>query len=345
MPQHRPRIVVIGAGIIGSAITYHLAIRGADVLLLDKGPAAGSGVTGRAFGWINVINGTPGAQNYALWREALAEYETLRVHLPSAFARARSGSLLWKATAQETKRFVGHHREAGERIELLSRGDLRKLEPYLRRVPDCAGFSSDDIALDPTQLARDLVAAAVAAGASTRFGATIDAIDTANGDISGVRVGSEMVPADIVVMAAGAGVEALTSALGIQTGITTSPALLLRYVCNRPVINHILRSPLLEVRQTSDNTLLIAKSYVADGDENLPWLIGERMLAIMREELELPPDVALIDAEVGERPVFADGLPRLGFLSEVGNLYCAVGHPGVILAPLIGRSTAEAILG
>jgi len=50
-------------------------------------------------------------------------------------------------------------------------------------------------------------------------------------------------------------------------------------------------------------------------------------------------------AEIGERPVFSDGLPRLGLLSEVGNLYLTVGHPGVILAPLIGRMTAQEILG
>lgn len=73
MAQHRPRIVVIGAGIIGSAITYNLAIRGADVLLIDKGPMPGSGVTGRAFGWVNVVNGTPGDNSYVLWCEAIAD--------------------------------------------------------------------------------------------------------------------------------------------------------------------------------------------------------------------------------------------------------------------------------
>lgn len=61
------------------------------------------------------------------------------------------------------------------------------------------------------------------------------------------------------------------------------------------------------------------------------------MLVTMKEELVLPEGVKMISAEVGERPVFADGLPRFGFLPEIGNLFIAVGHPGVILAPLIGR--------
>ena len=344
MAQHRPRIVVVGAGIIGSAITYNLAIRGADVLLLDKGPTAGSGVTGRAFGWINVINGTPGDQNYGLWREAVAEYRALQVVLPTAFARARSGSLLWKNTAEETETFTELHRQAGERVELLLRKTIQELEPRIRQAPPLAAFSPDDLALDPGQLAVDLVAAAVAAGGSTLFGAAAYAIETVNGKVSGLRVEHESIAADIVVMSAGSGIQELTDGLGIQTDLTTSPALLLRYVCNRPIINHILRGPRLEIRQATDGTLLVAKSYVANGDENGPKLIGETLLAVIKDELDLPGEVILKSAEIGERPVFVDGLPRMGFLSEVENLYLAVGHPGVILAPLIGRMTAEEIM-
>lgn len=344
MVQHRPRIVVVGAGIIGSAITYNLAIQGANVLLLDRGPTAGSGVTGRAFGWINVINGTPCDQSYALWREAVAEYRGLQIALPTAFACARCGSLLWKSTTEETEAFADLHRQAGERVELVSRQALQGLEPGLRRAPELAVFSPDDLALDPGQLARDLVAAAVAAGGSTLFGAAADTIETVNGRVSGVKVGHETIPADIVVMSAGSGIQELADRIGIQTGLTTSPALLLRYTCNRTVVNHILRGPRLEIRQAIDGSLLVAKSYVANGEENGPKLVGETLLNVMHDELDLPEQVELQSAEIGERPIFLDGLPRTGFLPEVENLYLAIGHPGVILAPLIGRMTAQAIM-
>ncbi len=42
--------------------------------------------------------------------------------------------------------------------------------------------------------------------------------------------------------------------------------------------------------------------------------------------------------------MFSDGLPRLGFVAEIDGLYVAVGHPGVILAPLLGRLAAEEII-
>lgn len=343
--QHRPRVVVIGAGIIGSAIAYNLAIRHADVVLVDQEQVPGAGVTGKAFGWINVINGTPGSDSYALWREGVAEYRRLMDALPAAFVRARFGSLLWKSEAAGTERIARLHQEAGQRVELLRPRSVQELVPALRQVPDLAAFSPDDLALDPRQLSQDLVAASVEAGGSTCFGSAVGAIKTANGKVSAVRVGNEIIACDFIVLAAGVGVAALTSTLGVETGLTTSPALLLRYACDRPIINNILRGPRLEVRQALDNTLLVAKSYQSSGTDGGPRLMGEKMLAVLKEELELPDGVELKSAEIGERPIFADGLPRVGFLSGFINLYIAVGHPGVILAPLIGRRASEQILG
>ncbi|OWK22586.1 hypothetical protein AJ87_42570 [Rhizobium yanglingense] len=290
MILHQPGIVVIGAGILGSAITYNLAIRGASVLLLDGGPKPGSGVTGRAFGWINVINGVPGDASYALWREAIAEYQLLKAALPEALALARAGSLLWRATSQETEQLADLHQRAGEDVELLKSSVVAEWEPHLRRVPECAVFSRNDLALDPAQLAGTFVTTAVAAGASVRFDENVNAIETTNGRITGIRVSDDTLKADVVVMAAGSGIKVLAGGLGIDTGVATSPALLLRYACSRPVVSRILRGPRLEVRQSSDNTLFVAKSYVDDGAENGPQVIGERTLAVMRDELDLPDE-------------------------------------------------------
>ncbi|URK88316.1 FAD-binding oxidoreductase [Rhizobium sp. RCAM05350] len=307
-------------------------------------PKPGCGVTGRAFGWVNVINGTPGHASYALWREAVAEYQRLKAALPEALFDARPGSLIWRATPQETEQLADLHQRAGEDVELLKRSVIAEWEPRLRRVPECAVFSRNDLALDPARLAGTYVAAALAAGASTRFGEKVAAIETANGRVTGIRVSDDTLKADVIVMAAGSAIKVLAGELGIDTGIETSPALLLRYAYSMPVVSRILRGPRLEVRQASDNTLLVAKSYVENGAENNPQAIGERTLAVMMDELDLPDDIVLASADVGDRPIFTDGMPRLGFLPQVDGLYIVAGHPGVILAPLIGRLTAEEIL-
>ena len=45
-------IVIVGAGVIGASIAYHLAQRGAQVIILEKERPA-SGATGKSFAWIN----------------------------------------------------------------------------------------------------------------------------------------------------------------------------------------------------------------------------------------------------------------------------------------------------
>lgn len=339
-----PRIIVVGAGIIGSAITYNLAIRGADVLLLDQGAGAGTGVTGNAFGWINLAGGTPGERSYAFRRDAIDEYRQLIEALPSAFSSVRRGSLFWKATERETAEFALLHQKAGEQVELLDKDALHALEPNLRQPPKFAALLPDDLALDPRQLAQHLVRAARNAGARLRFHAAISAVDTEGGNVTGVRIGDEKLTANVVILAAGAGVQRLTNDLGIDTGIAISPALLMRYSCDRPLINHILCGPRLEIRQTVGGQLLVAEDCNTDTSHQMLQLVGQQTLSIMTEELLLPEGVKLESAEVGQRPIFSDGLPRVGFLPQLGNLYLAVGHPGVILAALIGRVVADQVL-
>lgn len=46
------RVVVIGAGIVGASLAYHLARRGAHVTVVEAGGTA-SGMTGSSFAWIN----------------------------------------------------------------------------------------------------------------------------------------------------------------------------------------------------------------------------------------------------------------------------------------------------
>jgi glycine/D-amino acid oxidase-like deaminating enzyme len=119
---------------------------------------------------------------------------------------------------------------------------------------------------------------------------------------------------------------------------------LLQFSADRPFLNRILRGPDLEVRQRPDHSLVAAASYRGDSEENGPTAIGHRMLDVMKRKLALPEGVELRQATVGYRPVFADGFPRLGFLPGADGIYVAVAHPGVILAPLLGRLAMEEIV-
>lgn len=342
MASAKIRVIIVGAGIVGASLAFHFARRGADVHVVEENAAAGRGVTARAFGWVNIINIAPGAINYGLVQEALAEYARLQADLPDAFAAARPGSLFWLGTAEETEAFAAAHLAAATQIELVEAATIAAWEPNLRVPPERAIFSPSDLALDPAQLARDLIDAA---GAMITFGQKVENLILSGGRIGGVRLANgEAIDADLVILAAGTSVDRLSEDLGLRTGVEASPSIILRYSCAEPVMKRILRGPGLEIRQSADNMLHVAKGYIDDHQENAPERIGERILSVMHDRLRLPEGVTLVEAEAGYRPFFSDGMPRLGFLPGVEGAYIAVGHPGVILAPLLGRLAAEHVL-
>ena len=343
MSLQKRRIVIIGAGIFGTAMAYHLASPQTDVLLIESGPKPACGVTGRAFGWINTVHGVPGSESHALWRKAVRDYPALIRDLPEILDFSRRGSLLWDATTQETEQRFATRRDAGEAVELVDRTTISRLEPHLRRVPETAVLSTDDIAIDPIRLARTLLDAARARGADVRFNETVSSVEAVNGHVSAIRTSEGLIETDCAILAAGPGTDLLAKQLGIDIGMVLSPALLLRYACESPFIRHILDGPRVEVRQSLDNTVFIAKSWPVDPDD-IPSVVGERYLSILADEFDLPSRLSLISAEIGNRPTFEDKLPRLGFLPDVEGLYLATGHPGLILAPYLARVAAQEIL-
>ncbi|TCR93231.1 glycine/D-amino acid oxidase-like deaminating enzyme [Rhizobium sp. BK376] len=346
MTKQGLRIAVIGAGVVGAAIAWHLARRGASVHLFDEGPRPASGVTSRAFGWINFINGSPATrpEDYRLRRDGVEEYRRLATVLPDAVCDIRPGSLVWLETAEETEELIREHQAEGAGVELVDAVTIAKLEPHLRDVPPCAAYSPGDLALSPAALTDAFVKDAQAAGATAHFGETIIAIETSGSKVTGVRTTSGSQSADIVVLAAGVATGRLASALGADIGVESSPAVLLRYSASAPFINRILCGPGLEVRQWHDHSLFVAAAYRDDAEENSPAAVGQRALTKIRKRFAAPDDMHLVEAVVGQRPIFSDGLPRLGFLPDVEGAYVAVGHPGVILAPLMGRLAAEEIV-
>ncbi|MBB3592048.1 glycine/D-amino acid oxidase-like deaminating enzyme [Rhizobium sp. BK529] len=342
MAPAKIRVIIVGAGIVGASLAFHFARRGTEVHMVEEGVAAGSGVTSSAFGWVNIINIAPGAINYGLVQEALVEYARLQADLPGVFVAARAGSLFWLASPAETEAFAAAHRTAGTDVELVDAATIAAWEPNLLKPPACAIFSPLDLALDPARLARDLIDAA---GITATFGRKVGSLTLSGNIVTGVRFDDGgVIEADLVILTAGTAVDRLAENLGFRTGVEASPSIILRYSCTEPVLSRILRGPGLEIRQSADNRLNVAKGYIDDREENAPESVGRRILKIMHERLRLPERVSLVEAVAGYRPFFSDGMPRLGFLPGVEGAYAAVGHPGVILAPLLGRLAAEHVL-
>ncbi|MFC7288162.1 NAD(P)/FAD-dependent oxidoreductase [Herminiimonas glaciei] len=337
------KVIVVGGGIMGASAAWHLTKAGATVTLIERAPASVSTATASSFGWVGASASTPSdnPEAFAARLKALEEFARIERELGPLPIAAR-GALLWQATEDETGSMIAEHRAAGTRIECLSRVQIAIREPRLATLPPLAAWAPDDFALEPAAFARQLVAAAKAAGAYVRQGA-VDAIETAGGQITGVLMAGQKIATDVVVLANGYGARTIAFTVGVDLPIHESPAVLIRFGVEAGIIRHLLCAPEIELRPALGGGLISAADYPENGEAGLPALATSTgdVIAQLLGMATTPP---LLSINAAQRPMTADAVPLCGHVGQINGLYALVAHPGVILAPLLGRRCAEAIL-
>jgi glycine/D-amino acid oxidase-like deaminating enzyme len=338
LPMH---VVVVGAGVLGASAAYYLAVAGHRVTLLERNDRPAAGVTARGFGWINLIHVDPDDEaSFQLRVAALEELQRLRMELPAAFAGARRGAILWKSTESATTDLANSLSAAGVGLEVIDRSTFVGLEPNLVEYPSVAIHAADDLALDPVFLTAKLVEAAVSRGATLLCSTSVQRLRLSGDRLVGLEVDSGFIAADCVVLAAGPQTDELLEPLGMSLGVTVSPAILLRYRAPTVKISRILEGPKLEVRPSANGTLTAAEGWPSDGDTGT---VARQVQTAIEELFGAAGNVEWLGTLVGQRPTFEDGLPRFGGVAGVKGCHVSVGHPGIILAPLLGRKIAEGI--
>jgi glycine/D-amino acid oxidase-like deaminating enzyme len=331
-----PQVVVIGAGIVGASVTYHLARRGALVTLIDKGQPAGQ-CTGKSFAWIG-----PEARPSPLGSQTLLEYHRLEHELYPAMRIKWSGALVWET---DPEFLAKEHAADGDDVYLMERDEIARLEPNLREPPPVAAFVAGAGAVEPMETAQLLVRAAQDSDARVHFDTEAAKLVVSGGRVTGVRVAEHIFEADIVVVAAGVGTNQLTEPIGIKLPIESSPAILVRFRTPGVLVNRIIASPPREVRQLSED-IMVSPEMVSPETDIADELeaVGERVLTDVQRMLSGTENLKLEGVGLGWRPIPGDGLPIVGFVPAVEGLYLTVMHAGVNRAPAIGRLATVEIL-
>ncbi|MCF5048671.1 FAD-dependent oxidoreductase [Pseudomonas simiae] len=331
------RVVVIGAGIVGASLAYHLAGKGANVTLVEAEDIA-SGVTGGSFAWRNTSHPEPDpiAQ---LRGSAIKEYRRLETQLPDLEIRW-TGALSYSVMAIGALPISGHQALAN----LVSRSQILDLEPNLKKPPQSAIYTSEEGALDAVAATYALIAGAQAYGAQILTQTRVLGFVTQSATVTGVKTTIGIIDADIVVLAAGTGIPKLTDMLGVSLPIEASPAIFIRYKSQPNLVHTLISSPEMEVRQSSDGALLAAEDYLGDAMENQPAAIALRTAKTIQDELHGVVSIHPEQACVGLRPMPADGIPIIGYLPKVDGVYVCAMHPGVTLAAIVGRLASEEII-
>ena len=327
------KVVVIGAGIVGASLAYHLAVKGANVTLIEGGEIA-SGVTATSFAWINTTHREPDPIA-ALRDQAIKEYRRLEAQLPELNIRW-TGALSYGSSLPSAS-------DNQRTTNLVSRSQILDLEPNLKTPPMQALYVAEEGALDAVAATHALVAGARLNGATVLTQTQVLGFITHGEKVTGVETSTGVIDADCVVLAAGTGTAKLTDMLGVTLPIEASPAIFIRYTSQPKLVHTLISNADMEIRQGWDGTLLAAEDYVDDAEENRPAAIALRTAKAIHSELN---GVASIEPElacIGLRPIPADGIPIIGYLPKVSDVYVCAMHPGVALAAIVGRLASEEI--
>jgi len=344
--------VVIGGGVMGSAVALRLSRAGQKVLVLERsipGAEASSAAAGILGPQIEGEGDDP------LFRLCLASRDAYPAFVEEveALSGKRVGyhqSGLLRATiagddAGPLAHRLGWQREMGLAVEALDGAGARKLEPSLSPEIAAALYFPNEARIDPQLLASALPKAAQAAGATFRS-ALVQRVVVENGRAAGVEVEGERIPAGAVVVAAGAWTSHVAGC-GLPDDAVA------------PVRGQMaaLRLPGLELSRVifatrgylvprGDGLVLVGSTMEQVGYEKKVTAAG--LTRILTNAVSVVP--ALADAELvatwsGLRPCPKDGLPLIGSGAAAG-LFLASGHHrnGILLTPETARLLSEAVL-
>ena len=198
-------IVIVGGGVIGCSIAYHLVKMGIrDVLLLERKQLS-SGTTWHAAGLVGQLRATQNLTQLAKYSAEL--YAGLEAETGQATGFKQNGSLSLATNderMEELRRGASMARVFGLAVEEINRDDILSMHPLLN-VDDVVGgvFLPKDGQINPSDLTQALAKGARTGGAVIRENTAVTDITTANGKVTGVSVGDTVIKADIVVNCTG----------------------------------------------------------------------------------------------------------------------------------------------
>ena len=215
--------VIVGGGVMGASIAYHLAVRGMqDVLLLEREEFFGLGATGRCAGGVRYQFSTE--VNVRLSIKSLPMLERFAEEIGQAIDYRQCGYLFLITRPDEVPLFQRSQRmqnRLGVKTEWWGGDEIRRHLPMMRLEDVLAGSYNDkDGIVDPNSVVMGYVRAAQRMGVTAQTGVSVLAIQVKGGAISGVETTAGAVATPVVFNAAGPWAGLVGKMAGVEIPIT-----------------------------------------------------------------------------------------------------------------------------
>ena len=352
------RIVVAGAGIVGASIAYHLAKTGASVTVIDK-KAPASHASRSTFAWINATWAKTPRNYHSLSQDSVSNWKDLHrsLDLPVRWG----GSLEWYVEEERQEKLAGQILEQlawGERARMVDADELAVLEPNVDfGGATRAAFSENDGTVDPILATRQLLKAAEGLGATVQYPCELTGVSLQKDRLVAVETSLGPLEADKLVLATGAAPEAGLRFAESDIPQLSRPGVI---VTTKPMprcINRIIAAPGIHMHQRDDGRLVVGEQEGAPQNEAHALRLNgrpndfpeqeiadqhaARMFEVAKRFAPCTAGAEIESVHIGWRPLPIDGHPVLGASPARPDVYLAVMHSGVTLAPIVGQLAAH----
>lgn len=347
--------MVVGGGVIGCSVAYHVARRGAKVALLEA-REIGAGASGAAAGMLNAQAEAHESGPFLdlllksrsmhrplseeLYEETSLDPEyvwsgTLRVALDERFRETLADTFSWQ-------------REAGLSANWLDVEEARDLEPGISAEAIAALYLPEDGQVNSPRLVRALALAAIRKDASVEESEHVIGFLTEGERVTGVRTMRREISAGSVVLAGGSASTTLSRQLGLRLPVHPVKGETLSLMARSNTIKANVWDDRCYLVSKKDGRVIVGATEEVGVYDRRPTLGGVSKLS--EAAVKLFPGLAnatFSGAWGGLRPGTPDGLPFLGGIEGIERLFLATGHyrNGVLLAPITGEVIATLALG
>ncbi|ORT56590.1 sarcosine oxidase subunit beta [Streptomyces sp. CB03238] len=346
-------VVIVGGGVIGTSIAFHLAEAGVrDVVLLERAEL-GSGSTSKAAGGVRAQFSD--ALNIQLGARSLEAYRAFG-HRPGQEIDLRSSGYLFLLSRPEDvasfEEGVALQNSLGVPSRMVDTAEARRLSPLIEEEGLLAGaYSPDDGHCTPESVVLGYATGARRHGAHLETHCEVLGIETLGGEIRAVRTNRGDIATSTVVCAAGA----WSAALGDMVGTTLPVVPYQRQIVFTEPFAPGLRVPLtidfssaFYFRREGQGFLLgMSDPEEPPGFRLKPseaWL--PRLTEVMARRVPPLLDVGLAGGWTGFYEITPDHNALIGEAGEVGRFLYACGFSGhgFLQAPAVGEVVRDLVL-
>ncbi len=365
MARERAEVVIIGAGVMGASLAFHLTRLGVrDILILEKAQIA-AGASGKTGALLR--------QHYSNIPEATLVHRSMQVfrhwrEIVGGECGYDGSGLI--ATVDQTgpddpnvarmRANVAMQQQVGIKTEIVTPEQLRALQPF-DAVDDlvCAAYESESGTVDAIATTRAFIVAAQDYGARLREGVRVTAIRTESGRVAGVETSDGPVDAPVVVCCANtwsgplletAGVSVPIEVMRVPVAILERPATMaaghMAYVDTAAGMfcrKWLPGQTLMGVATAEHHSLVDPDDY----DARVDAAYGTAAIAQITKRMPPMRDARFVTGWAGLYDMSPDTHPILDRAPDVAGLYLMVGFSGAGFkkSPAIGECMAQFITG